>query len=164
VTFWQRIAARIGAHRFVRAFGFYPPYFGSGISVTRADRRLREIEVELRLRPWNRNYVGTHFGGSLYSMCDPFYMLMVMENLGPGYVVWDKSATIDFLKPGRGRVHARFELADDQLARIRQDLERDGKSYPRFEVTVRNEAGEAVARVGKLLSVRKRQDRRHVRL
>jgi len=160
VTLWQRIALRIGAHRFARAFGLYPPYFCSGIRVTHADRGLREIEVELRLRPWNRNYVGTHFGGSLYSMCDPFYMLMVMENLGPGYIVWDKSATIDFLKPGRGRVRARFELTDDQLAGIRQDLDRDGKSYPNFEVTVRNEAGEAVARVGKLLSIRKRQDRR----
>ena len=159
MTLWQRIAARIGAHRFARVFGFYPPYLGAGIRVTRADQRLREIEVELRLRPWNRNYVGTHFGGSLYSMCDPFYMLMVMENLGPAYVVWDKSATIDFLKPGRGRVRARFELTDDQLARIRHDLEHDGKAYPNFEVTVRNEAGEAVARVGKILSVRKRQER-----
>ena len=158
MTLWQRIATWIGAHRFARVFGFYPPYFGAGIRVTKADRRLREIEVELRLRPWNRNYVGTHFGDSLYSMCDPFYMLMVMENLGPGYVVWDKSATIDFLKPGRGRVRARFELTDDQLRQIQQDLERNGKAYPNFEVVVRNEAGEAVARVGKVLSVRKRQD------
>jgi len=158
VTLWQRIAARIGAHRFAYLFGLYPPYFGAGIRVTRADRHLREIEVELRLRPWNRNYVGTHFGGSLYSMCDPFYMLMVMENLGPGYVIWDKSATIDFLKPGRGRVRARFELSDDQLARIREDLARAGKSYPSFEVVVRNETGETVARVGKVLSVRKRKD------
>ena len=159
MTFWQRIAATVGAYRFVRAFGLYPPYLCAGIHVTHADRRLREIEVELRLRPWNRNYVGTHFGGSLYSMCDPFYMLMVMESLGPGYVVWDKSATIDFLRPGRGRVRARFELTDSQLTRIREDLERDGKAYPKFEVIVRNEAGEAVTRVGKVLSVRTRQEK-----
>ena len=100
--------------------------------------------------------MGTHFGGSLYAMCDPFYMLMVMQNLGPGYVVWDKSATVDFLKPGRGRVRARFTLSDEQLARIREEVERTGKAHPRFEVTVWDETGEAVARVGKLLSVRKR--------
>ena len=157
MTLWQRMARGVGAHRFVHFFRFYPPYLGTGFRVTRADPRLREIEVELRLRPWNRNYVGTHFGGSLYAMCDPFYMLMVMENLGPGYVVWDKSATIEFRKPGRGRVHARFALSEEQLAQIRQDVERHGKANPSFEVTVVNEEGETVARVAKVLSVKPRQ-------
>ena len=156
MTFWQRISSTFGAHRVLRATRFYPPYLGAGVRVTRADTHLREVEVEMKLSRWNKNYVGTHFGGSLYSMCDPFYMLMIMENLGPGYVVWDKSATIDFLKPGRGRVRARFELNDEQLARIRADVEADGKSYPRFEVMVLDEAGGVVARVGKVLSVKKR--------
>ncbi len=156
MTFWERITAALGAHRALRAVRFYPPYLGAGIRVTRVDPRLREIEVEMKLRPWNQNYVGTHFGGSLYAMCDPFYMLMVMQSLGPGYVVWDKSATIDFLKPGRGRVRARFEVSDEQLARIRETVQQDGKAHPRFEVTVVDDAGAAVARVGKVLSVKKR--------
>ena len=157
MTFWQRLARAMGTHRFVRWLRFYPPYLGTGLRVIHADRRLREIEVELRLHAWNRNYVGTHFGGSLYSMCDPFYMVMVMENLGPSYVVWDKSATIEFRKPGRGRVRARFTLTDEQLAQIHRDVERDGKASPCFEVTVVNEAGETVARVGKVLSVKPRR-------
>ena len=157
MTFWQRMSSSVGAHRVLRATRFYPPYLGAGVCVTRADKRLREVEVEMKLTAWNKNYVGTQFGGSLYSMCDPFYMLRVIENLGPGYVVWDKSATIDFLKPGRGRVHARFELTDEQLARIRDDVEKDGKAYPHFEVTVLDQEGGAVARVGKVLSVKKRR-------
>ena len=158
MTFWERITAALGAHRALRAVRFYPPYLGAGIRVTRVDPRLREIEVEMKLRPWNQNYVGTHFGGSLYAMCDPFYMLMVMQSLGPGYVVWDKSATIDFLKPGRGRVRARFEVSDEQLARIRETVQQDGKAHPRFEVTVLDDTGAAVARVSKVLSVRKREE------
>ena len=156
MTFWQRIAASLGAHRFLRLVRFYPPYLGAGIRVARADPRLREIEVQMSLRPWNRNYVGTHFGGSLYSMCDPFFMLMVMESLGPSYVVWDKSASIDFVRPGRGRVRARFSLTDEQLAHIRDEVDRDGRAYPRFATSVVDEAGQVVARVGKVLSVRRR--------
>ena len=80
----------------------YPPYLGAGIRVTHVSHDFREIDVRMGLHWWNRNYVGTHFGGSLYSMIDPFLMLMFLENLGRDYVVWDKAATIRFKTPGRG--------------------------------------------------------------
>jgi acyl-coenzyme A thioesterase PaaI-like protein len=157
VTFWQRVAATLGTHRVMHALRIYPPYLGANIRVLRVDRGLRYVEVGMKLTPWNQNYVGTHFGGSLYAMCDPFYMLMVMEQLGRDYVVWDKSATIEFLRPGRGDVRARFELTDEALARIRADVEKEGKAHPRFEATIVNESGDLVARVTKTLSVRKRR-------
>ena len=106
----QRIARRLGNERFLKFLRFYPPYLGAGVSVTQVAKDLSILEVEMKLSPWNRNFVGTQFGGSLYSMCDPFFMLMLMMQLGEGYVVWDKSASIEFLKPGRGKVKARFEL------------------------------------------------------
>src|SRR3954463_10481879 len=93
----------------------YPPLLGAGIRVTRLDRDWRAVDVEMKLRFWNRNYVGTHYGGSLYSMADPFYMLMLIENLGRDYIVWDKAATIRFRRPGRGRMTAEFRLTDAQL-------------------------------------------------
>jgi acyl-coenzyme A thioesterase PaaI-like protein len=158
MTLWQSMNARLGSRRLLRLMRFYPPYLGAGIKVTEVAGDLRAITVEMDLTPWNRNYVGTHFGGSLYAMCDPFYMFMVTQAMGPDYAVWDKAATIDFLKPGRGRVSARFELPEDRLAQIRAEVTRDGKSHPRFEAAVRDQEGDTVARVGKVLSVRpKRQ-------
>jgi acyl-coenzyme A thioesterase PaaI-like protein len=154
MTLWQTLNARLGARRILRLMRFYPPYLGAGIRVKEVSPDLRTVEVEMDLTPWNRNYVGTHFGGSLYAMCDPFYMFMVIQALGPGFVVWDKAATIDFLRPGRGRVAARFALTDQRLEEIRAEVAAGGKSHPRFEVEVRNEDGEVVARVGKVLSVR----------
>jgi len=154
MTLWQSMNARLGSRRLLRLMRFYPPYLGAGIKVTEVSEDLRAITVEMDLTPWNRNYVGTHFGGSLYAMCDPFYMFMVIQAMGPDYAVWDKAATIDFLKPGRGRVSARFELPEDRLAEIRAEVARDGKSHPRFEVAVRDQEGDTVARVGKVLSVR----------
>ena len=96
------------------------------------------------------------FGGSLYSMCDPFFMLMLMMQLGQGYVVWDKSASIEFLRPGRGRVKARFELPRDHVEQLRAETDDKGKINPEFEVTVVDEKGESVARVHKVLSVRRK--------
>jgi acyl-coenzyme A thioesterase PaaI-like protein len=133
---------------------FYPPYLGAGIRIAEVSEDLRAITVEMDLTAWNRNYVGTHFGGSLYAMCDPFYMFMVIQAMGPDYVVWDKAASIDFLKPGRGRVTARFELPEERLDQIRAEVAANGKSHPRFEAAIRDQAGDVVARVGKVLSVR----------
>src|SRR5208282_1249110 len=94
----------------------YPPLRGAGIRVTRASADWREIDVEMKLRWWNRNAVGTHYGGSLYSMTDPFFMLMLIQNLGKDYIVWDKAASIRFKKPGRGTVFANFRLSEEQIA------------------------------------------------
>ena len=143
-----------------RLIGLYPPYLGAGIRVTHVARDLRAIDVQMRLTWWNRNYVGTHFGGSLYSMIDPFYMLMLMENLGRDYIVWDKSASIRFKRPGRGKVFARFRLSGEQIDAVRSAVERDGRATPSFGVDITDAQGEVVAQVDKVLSVRRKRDRR----
>jgi acyl-coenzyme A thioesterase PaaI-like protein len=153
----QRIARRVGNDRFLRLLRFYPPYLGAGVSVTTVSPDLTILEVEMKLSAWNRNFVGTQFGGSLYSMCDPFFMLMLIMQLGEGYVVWDKSASIDFLRPGRGKVKARFELPRERVEEVRAETDAKGKINPVFEVTVLDEHGEAVARVRKTLSVRRKE-------
>jgi len=115
----------------------WPPFLGAGIRVKRFQPDWKAIEVEMKLRRWNSNYVGTHYGGSLYSMADPFYMLMLIENLGSDYIVWDKSATIRFKKPGRGKVTAAFRLSDEQLEQIREALKRAEKIDRIFTVEIR---------------------------
>jgi hypothetical protein len=136
----------------LRSINIWPPFFGAGIRVRW--RSNRAVDVEMKLRFWNRNYVGTHYGGSLYSMTDPFYMLMLMENLGRDYIVWDKAASIRFRKPGKGRVKAEFRLSDAQLDDIREKLKLQEKYEPTFLVEVKDEAGEVVAEVQKVLHIR----------
>ncbi len=110
----------------------------------------------MKLRWWNANFVGTHYGGSLYSMADPFYMLMLIANLGAEYVVWDKAATIRFRKPGRGTMRAEFRLTAVQIDDIRQALVTADKIEPEFTVEIKDESGNVIAEVKKLLHVRKR--------
>jgi hypothetical protein len=141
---------------FFRLLSFYPPFLGAGIRVTRVNEDVTEIDVEMKLRFWNQNYVGTQFGGSLYSMTDPFYMLILLENLGKNYIVWDKSAKIRFKKPGKGTMRAYFKVSQERLDEIRVAADLEAKVQPQFEVQILDEMGDVVAEVEKVLSVRRK--------
>ena len=132
----------------------YGPYVGAGICVTHISDDWRELHVSLKLHWYNRNAVGTHFGGSLYSMVDPHFMLLLMKRLGKSYIVWDKSAQIDFLRPVRGPVHAVFRIEKEEEERIREQTRHGEKYLPEFEVFINDEEGQTVAVVKKLLYVR----------
>lgn len=156
----QRLMAsvgdRIGKHRLIRLASLYPPFLGAGIRVRRATPGLEEIDVELPLTPLNSNYVGTQFGGSLFAMCDPFFMLMLIERLGPDYVVWDKAGTVRFRRPGRGRVHAHFHIPEARVAEIKAAADAQDKVEPVFTVEVKDGAGVVIAEVEKTLHVRRK--------
>ena len=138
----------------LRLLNLYPPYRGAGVRV-RPAADLRTFEVRMKLHWWNRNFVGTHFGGSLYAMCDPFFMLILIEALGRDYVVWDKAATIRFRRPGRSTVKATFHIPQERIDEIRAAADAGGKVEPVFTMEVVDEMGEVVADVEKLLYVRR---------
>jgi hypothetical protein len=140
-----------------KLFNLWPPYLGAGVRIVEITPDFRSIKVEMKLRFWNRNYVGTHFGGSLYAMADPFFMLILMENLGKNYVVWDKAATIRFKKPGRGRVHAHFIVSGAEIETIREQADHQEKVEPQFQVKIYDSVGDVVAEVDKLLFVRRKK-------
>ncbi len=147
--FWRRLRFRV-------LISIYPPYLGAGVRVTHVATDFSSLEVRMRLHLWNQNYVGTQFGGSLYSMTDPFLMLMLMEQLGRSYVVWDKAASIRFRRPGRGTVRARFEMPAARVEEIRRAADAGEKVEPRFTIEIKDDAGEVVAEVEKLLHVRRK--------
>ncbi len=136
------------------AMNLYPPYLGAGIRVLQMAPDLRAIRIRMGLGWYNRNYVGTQFGGSLYSMTDPFFMLMIMENLGRDYIVWDKAAHIDFVAPGKGPVFADFHIDETLLSDIRSHTAQGDKYLPELKVDVRDAAGSLVAVVHKTLYIR----------
>ena len=138
----------------LRLIGFWPPYLGTGIRVRRFSKDMRLILVEMRYRWWNRNYVGTHFGGSLYAMTDPFYMLMLMKNLGSDYIIWDKSASIHYKKACKTTVYARFELDDHKIHHIQSQLAQLGKVEQVFTIPITDSEGTTIAVVEKTIYIR----------
>jgi acyl-coenzyme A thioesterase PaaI-like protein len=162
MSLFQQLEKGVPRAALLKAMSYYPPYLGAGVRVVEVLGDADGVVVELGFRPWRRNAVGTQFGGSLYSMCDPWFMLLLQWKLGPDYVVWDKAAAIDFLKPGRGPVRARFEVPATRAAQLRAEAAAQGKLETWFEaeVTAAATPGEApvvIARVRKLLHVHKRR-------
>ncbi len=136
----------------------YPPYWATGIVVKKITPDFREIIVTMRKRFYNRNYMNSHFGGSLYAMTDPFFMLMMIKILGEDYIVWDKAGCIDFIKPGQGLVTATFTIDEAAIADVKEKTAHGDKYLPEFTVGVLDEQGDTVCRVTKTLYVRKKLD------
>jgi len=152
---------RLFRNNFKLLFNLWPPLLGAGIRIARVQPDWKEVDVEMKLRRWNANYVGTHYGGSLYSMTDPFYMVMFIEILGRDYIVWDKSAMIRFRRPGRGTVHAHFRITEEQVEEIREALKMEEKIDREFGVDVKNGDGEIIAEVKKVLQFRRKKTDGH---
>ena len=135
----------------------YPPYLGTGISVKTIAPDYKYLRVQMKLYWYNRNYVRTHFGGSLYAMTDPFFMLMLIKILGKDYVVWDQAAEIKFIKPGRGTVSAEFKITDGAVEEIIAQTAGGEKYFHDFEVLINDEQGGRIARVTKKLYIRRKR-------
>ncbi|WP_406198234.1 DUF4442 domain-containing protein [Kitasatospora sp. NBC_01560] len=148
---------KVSARTFRRGINLWPPFLFAGIKVLAISDDFRRTRVRLRLGRLNRNYVGTHFGGSIFAMTDPFWMLLVMQNLGRDYVVWDASAEIGFVSPGRGDIFAEFVLTEDRLAEIRELTQEGKKALVWFDTEVLAADGSVVARVRKQLYVREKR-------
>ena len=152
----RKNAGKIPA-KYLKLFAnLWSPFRGAGIKIVYVSPDYREVKVSMKLRWYNTNYVGTHFGGSLYAMTDPFYMMMLINNLGRNYIVWDKAARIDFKKPGRSTVHTHFVFTDDEIRDIKAKADELGKYVFDKPVDVVDGAGEVIATVMKTLYVRRR--------
>jgi acyl-coenzyme A thioesterase PaaI-like protein len=136
----------------------FGPYLGAGVKVDYIAEDWREVRVSMKLRWYNRNAVGTHFGGSLYTIVDPHPMLMLIHLLGDDYIVWDKSASIDYRKPGRGTVYSTIRITDDDLDRVRRETAGGNKYLPEFDIEVLDGNQDLIAVVRKTLYVRKKGD------
>jgi acyl-coenzyme A thioesterase PaaI-like protein len=140
----------------MRLVSLYPPYLGAGVRVSYPKDDALRIVVRMGLHWWNKNLFGTQFGGSLYSMCDPHFVFILLKGLGPDYVVWNKSAQIEFLRPGRGRVTATFHVPPEKIDEIRVAADRGEKVEPVLVVEIVADDSALVARVTETLWVRKK--------
>ncbi|MGO0575543.1 DUF4442 domain-containing protein [Ornithinimicrobium panacihumi] len=137
----------------------WPPFLFSGIRIQHIAPDFRTVRVGLRRTPVTSNYVGTLFGGSIFSMTDPFWMMMILRNLGPAYVVWDKAAEIEFVSPGKASVSTTFELTQEVLDELREEARGGAKVLRWFENDVTTADGTLVAKVRKQIYVREKPPR-----
>jgi acyl-coenzyme A thioesterase PaaI-like protein len=147
-------ADKMKAGTFRKFINLWPPFLGAGIKVRKIAEDYSSADVEMKLHAWNKNYVGTHFGGSIFSMTDPFFALILIKGLGKDYIVWDKASEIKFKKPGKGVISAHFNITAEKIQEIRDLAEKNDKVEPKFVVEVKDQSGDVVAEVTKTLYVR----------
>ncbi|MEQ8243364.1 DUF4442 domain-containing protein [Fulvivirga sp.] len=140
----------------MKLINWWPPMLGTGISLDYVSDDFRKFEVSMKLRWYNKNLIGIHYGGSLYSMCDPWYMFILTANLGSPYLVMDKAASIRYLKPGRGTLTCVFEISEKKIEAIKNEIESIGKNDYSFTCEIKNKEGEIVTEVEKVVYVRKK--------
>lgn len=140
----------------LRFWNFWPPLLFSGIKIVKISPDFKYIKVRLKLRFWNANYVGTAFGGSIFAMTDAFYMVMLMKNLGPTYIVWDKAAEIRYVKPGKTDVLAEFVITDEEIDNIKELLKDSDKMDWIKPVQVIDKEGQLIADVKRIIYIKKK--------
>ncbi|GAB3022283.1 DUF4442 domain-containing protein [Spirosoma pulveris] len=143
--------------RFRQVMNWYPMYFGTGGKILFWSGDSREVHLRLRRNLWTYNYVGTIFGGSLFAAADPFYMLMLLRILGKSYVVWDKTGSIRFRKPGRQTLYARFDITDQQLDTIRRAVAENGQTEQTFTLDWVDADGVVHAQIERLCYIADKQ-------
>lgn len=139
-----------------KIINYYGPFVGAGIKLQEMSKDFRYAKVKMPLTIYNKNYMGTQFGGSLYSMTDPWYMLMMIKNLGKDYIVWDKAASIRFKKPGTGTVYAEFKLTQEDIDEVKTFVAENTKMDKTFKVEIKDDSGKLIAEVDKVIYIRKK--------
>src|SRR5689334_2412556 len=129
----------------------WSPFRGAGIRVVAISKDFSSFDVELKLHWYNKDYVGVHYGGSIYSMVDPFYMLILSRKLGPDYIVWDKAGRVDYKKPGRGTIKARCAMTEMEINAVKMIVDKEEKYIFDQSVDILNEQGEVIATVVKTI-------------
>ncbi len=145
------------AARMWRTINLWPPLFFAGIRVIEWDARFRRVKVRLGYHRLTSNYFHTQYGGSLFSMTDPFWSILMLQSLGSEYTVWDQRGEIDFVSPGRGAVTTEIALTEEQIDEVRAAAETGEKVLRWFESDIVAVDGTVVARVRKQLYIRRKR-------
>lgn len=149
---------KLSPNRVMKLFKYWPPFFISGISVKEFDLDKGYVVSQMKLSKWNSNYFGTHYGGSLYSMCDPFYVFILSHKLGRDYYIWDFKAEIDFLKATKNLIYAKFSIDEEQMQKIKRAAATGKKILPDFSSEIIDSTnGDVIARVKKVIYIKKKR-------
>ncbi len=138
-------ARGVSAEQLRHSLNGWPTFAAQKIDVVEVAADWTRAVVRLDLTPENANYFGTAFGGSLFSMIDPFLVILLANQLGEEYAVWDKVVEIDYVRPGTGPVTAVVDVPADVTAEVRAATDGGSKLLRWFEVPLTTDDGTVVA-------------------
>lgn len=154
VKFGEWVGRKIGTGRaFKFFFNISPMYRRSGGRIVEASENLEYIKIKIRLNYKTRNYVGTMYGGHMYSCLDGIYMVQLLNLLGKSYVVWDKMATIKFKRPGTSTLFAEFNVSKELIEKIKANVAAQNEIDIKLDVHLVDSNGNICAEVEKIIYI-----------
>ena len=138
---------------YVLALNLWPCIRGTGGWITFISEDFTKLTVRLKLSLRTRNVVGTIFGGSMYASTDPMFMLMLINILGPDFVVWDKGCTTRFKRPAKGTIYAHFEITPEMLEDVRKNVFEKNEYTFTWNVAYKDDEGVVYSEFDKVLYV-----------
>lgn len=132
MSFYQKlttIGKRFVSYNILFKYGFNwsPMYRRTTAKIDEVAQDLSRITIKIPLSWKNKNYVGTIFGGSMFSATDPIFMVQLINLLGNDYVIWDKSATIKFKRPANETLFGEFIVGHEELKNIRERIRKENE-------------------------------------
>jgi len=95
----------------------------------------------------------------MYGAVDPIYMVMLIQLLGPEYVVWDKDATVHFKRPGRSTLYACLMLEAQEIDAIKVELTQCSSLERTYQVNLIDSEGMIRASITKTIFIRRKEVR-----
>lgn len=123
------------------SFNLHPAFRGTGGRVEYISPDLMHIRVRLPLLRRTRNFVGSIFGGSLFSVTDGVHVMMLLANLHRDVIVWDKAASIRYRKPAFSTLYVDFHLSSRDIDDIHQELDAHHETEKHFTIALKDQAG-----------------------
>jgi len=138
---------------FKHGFNLSPMYRRTTARVVEISDDLKEVTIKVPLSYKNKNYVGAIFGGSMFAATDPIYMIQLMQILGEDYVVWDKSATINYKRPAKQNIYCDFKFTDQEIETIKKRVQNEHEITIEKVTFLKNTENTVFAEVIKILYI-----------
>ena len=150
----NKVSKFVGRGRMFKfLFNISPMYRRTGGRLLEVSEDLKCVRLKLPLNYRTKNYVGTIYGGHMYSCVDGIYMVQLINILGKNFVVWDKSASIRFRRPGNKTLFAEFNITDQLLEKIRREIDQHQEKDFTLHVNLTDKEGVIYAEVEKLIYI-----------
>lgn len=153
----KSLGDRLSPRMFRVLMNRFPAFRGVGGKLLSISDDWSTWVIRMRLGFRNRNYVGTLWGGTMAAAPDPFLMLAFLRLLGKEYIVWDKAATIRFLRPARGDLYCTIHVSQEQVAEVQAALEAEERVDRTYILELVDEDGIVHAELEKVLHFRRKR-------
>ncbi len=127
---------KVSEHVLKWGMRLYPPLLLQRIWVQTIYDNFLGADIKINRSLMTLNFGKAIFGGTIYSGTDPFYAMLfgqILRNKGYHVTVWLKSASIQFIKPGRSDLFYSIKITDEMIAEAEAELNAKGtfiRSYP----------------------------------